>query len=78
MNVLKEILKRNFKLFRISVRCMGTGYMTSWQYQCSGYATVWYQSAVEVAFLLQGGRVCDKNSMMTSFVIVMGVGKRGS
>ena len=36
MIVLKEIVKRNFKLFCISVRCMGAGFMDIVVYRSSG------------------------------------------
>ena len=36
MTMLKEIVKRNFKLFRISVRCKGTDFMDIVVYQSNG------------------------------------------
>ena len=49
MTMLKEIVKISFKLFHISVKCMGTGFI----------GIVVYQSRISGCVLLQRGRECD-------------------
>ena len=60
---VKEIVKRNFKLFHISIRCMGIGFMDIVVCQSSirvlGMLHCGIIAVDDVVFLLQGGRGRD-------------------